>query len=168
MPHGAWKRGHRAWRVLGQVGHPASWSGAGSQPDFLPGVHAGFSPLSAPHIILAAFSMMEELMGKGSTSFTYLRRDAFNLPACGLPSRMTSSPNGCEGARGAIFPADMTPCSGQGAGDAHSMQRQGIPRWSSYAQGTSSCTTLPCLLPWARHRGLAPGVKGFLFAFLES
>lgn len=125
-------------------------------------------PISAPHIILAAFSMMEELMGKGSTSFTHLRRDAFNLPARGLPSRMTSSPNGCEGALGAIFPADMTPCSGQGAGDAHSTQRQGIPRWSSYAQGTSSCTTLPCLLPWARHRGLAPGVKGFLFAFLES
>lgn len=55
-----------------------------------------------------------------------------------------------------MFPADMTPCSGQGAGDACSTQRQGIPRWSCYAQGTSSCTTLP----WAWHRGLAPGSEG--------
>lgn len=62
-------------------------------------------PLSAPHITLAAFAMMEELMGKGSTSFTHHLRDAFNLPAHGLSSRTPSSPNGCEGAPGSIFPA---------------------------------------------------------------
>lgn len=127
-------------------------------------------PLSAPHITLAAVSVMEELMGKGSTSFTHLLRDAFNLPAHGLSSPTPSSPLMAVKGLGLylscweIFPADMTPCSGQGAGDAHSTQRLGIPRWSCYAQGTSSCTTLP----WARHRALDPGVKGFLFAFLES
>lgn len=79
-----------------------SWDGWGTQPrgqvlevslTSCPESTPASRPLSAAHIILAAFSMMEMLVGKGSTPFTHLLRDAFNLPAHGLSSHMTSSPN---------------------------------------------------------------------------
>lgn len=164
MPHGVWKRGHGhgAGRVLGRVGHPASWSGAGSQPDFLPRVHTGFSPPLRSTYYIGCFFNGGDAGGKRLHTIYPPTKRCFQ-PAGTWPIKSHDQLR-----RGSalclscweMFPADMTPCSGQGAGDAHSMQRQGIPRWSCYALGTSPCTALPWLLPWAKHRGADPWSEG--------
>lgn len=73
------------------------WGMRGTQPS---GQVLEVSPrsqglLAAPTYYIRCSSCSEGTDGKGSTSFSHLLRDAFNLSAHGHSSHMTSSHNGC-------------------------------------------------------------------------
>ena len=72
-------------------------------------------PTSPPHITLAAYSVLEEQIGKGFPLLIHLLENAFNLALRSHSGHLTRSHHGCG--RGSwvvsslleLFPAEMTP-----------------------------------------------------------
>lgn len=104
MPHRAWKKGHRAGRALGQVGHPASWSGAGNQPDFLPRVHTGSSPpLRTTYYTGCCFNDGGADGKRLHLIYPPPKRCFQPASTWPLQPHAQLSPHGCEGARALSF-----------------------------------------------------------------